>query len=354
MGGPSCSPLATPAIIATPEYNKHAARFPQDNPPLTNAGQTIISPQALAVATILSEMKIMLAKCLRQLVLAGLALGVSIHMAAAAQTLDLIAQKETIRIGYIIDEAPFSFKKKDGNPAGYTIDLCGKIADAVMRKLPQVKRDYVEITLADGFDAVKNGQIDLLCGAITINLARRESVDFSQPIFLTGASALLRKDSPEYLQILFLDKRPTRTADTKSSSASIIGVRSDTTTGATLREALGPDVPQTRVVDFATHQDGLNALENHKIDAYFADRALLISLAAHAHTPSALAIGNRLFTHEPYGIALRRDDSTFRLLVDQALTQFYQSDDFPKLLKTYFGDEGPVLRSEIMTQSIPD
>ncbi|GAJ96239.1 putative ABC transporter substrate-binding protein [Rhizobium rhizogenes NBRC 13257] len=321
---------------------------------MTNTDQTIISPQALAIATILSEMKIMLAKCIRRLVLAGLALGVAAHMAAAAQTLDLIARKGTIRIGYITDEVPFSFKKKDGNPAGYTIDLCGKIADAVARKLPQVKRDYVEITLADGFDAVKSNQIDLLCGAITINLGRRESVDFSQPIFLTGASALLRKDSPEYLQILFLDKRPTLATDRKSPSASIIGVRADTTTGATLREALGPDVPQTRVVDFPTHQDGLNALENHKIDAYFADRALLISLAAHARAPSTLAIGNRLFTHEPYGIALRRDDSTFRLLVDQALTEFYQSDDFPKLLKTYFGDEGPVLRSEIMTQSVPE
>jgi polar amino acid transport system substrate-binding protein/glutamate/aspartate transport system substrate-binding protein len=40
--------------------------------------------------------------------------------------------------------------------------------------------------------------------------------------------------------------------------------------------------------------------------------------------------------------------------VDQTLTGFYQSDDFPKTLKTYFGDEGAVLRSEIMTQSIPE
>lgn len=295
----------------------------------------------------------MLAKCMRRSVLAGLILCVSAYMAAAAQALDLIAQKGAVRIGYIADEAPFSFQKKDGNPTGYAIDLCGKIADEIGRKIPDATREYVETTLADGFNAVKNGEIDLLCGATTINLARRESVDFSQPIFLTGASALLRKDSPEYLQVLFLDKRPVRAVDARSLSASTIGVRSDTTTGTTLREALGPDVPKTRVADFATHQDGLKALEDHRIDAYFADRILLISLAAHARNPSALAIGNRLFTHEPYGIALRRDDSAFRLLVDQALTAFYQSDDFPKLLKTYFGDEAPILRSEILMQSVP-
>jgi polar amino acid transport system substrate-binding protein/glutamate/aspartate transport system substrate-binding protein len=272
--------------------------------------------------------------------------------AAEAQTLDQIAQRGTVRVGYIADEAPFS-SKKNGKPTGYTIDLCQKITDAIAHSIPRAKREYVETTLADGFDAVKDGRIDLLCGATTINLTRREVVDFSQPIFLTGASALLRKDTPDYLQILFLDKRPVRAVDVRPDASSIIGVRADTTTGTSLRDALGPDVPTTRVQDFATHEDGLKALEDHKIDAYFADRALLLGLAARAHNPSALEMGDRLFTHEPYGIVLRRDDSTFRLLVDRTLTAYYLSDDFPKLLKTYFGGEAPTLRSEIMMQSIP-
>ena len=290
----------------------------------------------------------------KRLVLLGLALGLSAYTSAAADTLDTIRQSKTIRIGYIADEKPFSFKKADGSPAGYTIDLCRRIADEVGRSVSDLKKEYVETALSDGFSAVKEGKIDLLCGATTINLARRESVDFSQPIFLTGASALLRKDSPDYLQILFLDKRPVSAVDLKSPAQSSIGVRAGTTTGATLRDALGPDVPQTRIVDFATHEDGLKALEDHKIDAYFADRSLLLGLADRAGNPSALELGSRLFTHEPYGIALKRDDSAFRLLVDRTLTGLYTSDDFPKLLKTYFGAEAPVLRGEIMMQSIPE
>jgi polar amino acid transport system substrate-binding protein/glutamate/aspartate transport system substrate-binding protein len=290
---------------------------------------------------------------MKRLILAGLAICFSAYAALAAPTLEAITQRGSVRIGYINDEAPFSFKKKDGSPGGYAIDLCQKIGDEVGRSVPHLKRDYVETTLADGFDAVKNGQIDLLCGALTINLARRETVDFSQPIFLTGASALLRKDSPDYLQILFLDKPPVRAVSAQAPANSVIGVRSDTTTGTVLREALGPDVPATRVADFPTHEDGLKALEDRKIDAYFADHALLIGLAARARNPGALELGNRLFTHEPYGIALRRDDSAFRLLVDRSLTDFYLSDDFPKLLKTYFGGEAGTLRGEIMMQSIP-
>jgi len=76
------------------------------------------------------------AHCMRRLVLAGIILGISAYTATAAQTLDLIAQKSTIRIGYISDEEPFSFKKKDGNPTGYAMDLCGKIADAVGPRSP--------------------------------------------------------------------------------------------------------------------------------------------------------------------------------------------------------------------------
>jgi polar amino acid transport system substrate-binding protein/glutamate/aspartate transport system substrate-binding protein len=289
---------------------------------------------------------------MKRLFLLALSLCLSAPAAFAAQTLDTIAKRGSIRIGYIADEAPFSFKK-GGNPAGYTIDLCKKIADAASQGHAGLKKDYVETTLASGFDAVAKGDIDLLCGAVTVNIERRKTVDFSQGIFVTGASALLRKDSPDYLQVLFLDKRPVRPVDMQAPAKSSIGVRADTTTGATLRDALGSDGPQTRIVDFPTHEDGLKALEDKSIDAYFADHALLLGLSGRAANPSALILGNRLFTHEPYGIALRRDDSAFRLLVDRTLSDFYASADFPKLLKTYFGAEAPTLRSEIMMQSIP-
>ncbi|TCR79075.1 amino acid ABC transporter substrate-binding protein (PAAT family) [Rhizobium sp. BK376] len=328
---------------------------------MTNGKQFISSAAPYATDLILGDkdhadagtVQHNLAKRMKRLILAGVALCFSSYAAMAAQTLDLIAQRGAIRIGYIADEAPFSSKKKDGTPGGYTIDLCRKISDETKRSLPNIKREYVETTLADGFEAVKSGRIDLLCGALTVNLTRRETVDFSQPIFVTGASALLRKDSPDYLQILFLDSPSVRAVDARPTSNSSIGVRADTTTGTTLRGALGTGIPEARVADFATHEDGLKALEDHRIDAYFADRALLISLASRARNPTALEIGNRLFTHEPYAIALRRDDSAFRLLVDRALTDFYLSDDFPKLLKTYFGGEAGTLRAEIMMQSIP-
>lgn len=268
---------------------------------------------------------------------------------ASAGTLETLTQRGSVRIGYIGGQAPFSSKKPGEDPVGYSIDLCDKVADEIEHYVPELEREYVEVTLADGFNAVKDGRVDLLCGAITANLARREVVDFSQAIFTTGATALLRKDSPSYLLPLFLEE-PTahNVSQQQASSTYIIGVRAGTTTGATLHEALSIQESDLKIADFETHEDGLKALENRQIDAYFADRALLTNLAARASNPSSLQIGDRLFTHERYAIAVRRDDADFRLVVDRALSDFYMSADFLPTLTAYFGNEAPKLRKQIM------
>lgn len=292
-----------------------------------------------------------MAKRMRRFLFVSLALCFS-ALASAAATLNSIMESGTVRIGYISDQAPFSTRQPGAEPVGYAIDLCRKIADEIEDQIPQLKREFVEVTLADGFDAVENEDIDLLCGSITVNLKRREIVDFSQPIFLTGASALLRKDLPSYLQALFLNG-PAVHAVSERVATNVIGMRANTTTAGTLREALAIQESKTKLADFNTHEDGLKALEDHRIDAYIADQVLLINLAKRARDPSSLEVGDRLITHEPYAIAMRRNDADFRLLADRALTDFYLSEDFLPLLETYFGSEAPMLHTQIIMQHVP-
>lgn len=292
-----------------------------------------------------------MAKRMRRFLLVSLALCFS-ALATAAATLDTITKRGTVRIGYIADQAPFSSVQPGAEPVGYAIDLCRKIADEIEHQSPQLKREFVEMTLAGGFDAVENEDVDLLCGSITVNLKRREIVDFSQPIFLTGASALLRKDSPSYLQALFRTE-PAIHAVSERAATNVIGMRANTTTAGTLREQLATQESTTKLADFNTHEDGLQALEDRRIDAYIADQVLLINLAKRARDPSSLSVGDRLITHEPYAIALRRNDADFRLLADRALTDFYLSDEFLPLLESYFGGEAPMLHTQIIMQHVP-
>jgi polar amino acid transport system substrate-binding protein len=275
--------------------------------------------------------------------------------ASSAQTLERITAAKTVRIGYVADQAPFASKSAAGSPAGYSIDLCNALVGTIAARVGELRPEYIETTLADAFDAVAGGRLDLVCSAITITLARRELVDFSEPIFVTGASAILRRDSPRDMRELFLGERtisPPRSLELRPFARSTVGVRSGTTTEEVLKRAISEGHYSTDVVDFATHAEGMRALENHEIDAYFADRALLAEMLNDAENASDLLLADRRLTNEFYGIAMQRGDSDLRLLVDRFLSGFYKQSDFGALLAKHFGVDAGAIEEQIRAQAI--
>jgi ABC-type amino acid transport substrate-binding protein len=273
---------------------------------------------------------------------------------ALAQTLERIAATKTIRIGYLPDQAPFAMPGPDGKPTGYAIDLCNQVVAKIGQTVPGLSTEYTQVKLADAFTSLAAGQVDLLCSALTITLRRRETVDFSEPIFVTGASALLRSDSPQDLRELFLGEHkisPPRSPSLHPFAVSRVGVRQGSSTEAALRKAIDAGKYSAEIVTYGTHAEGLAALENRDIDAYFADRALLIGLLDRSPDNAVLILGTRLLTRETYGIALRRGDSDLRLLIDRALSAFYRTADFGTLLRKYFGPEAGELEQQIVAQS---
>jgi polar amino acid transport system substrate-binding protein len=276
---------------------------------------------------------------------------------APAQTLEQIKATGTLTIGYVEDQAPFTSAEGDGAPAGYAIDICAEVTQEVNRHIPGIKVEYVKTTMADAFQAVADGHIDLLCGAVSATLERRETVDFSEPIFVTGVSGLMRRDSPRDLRELFmgvLEISSPRSPELRPFARENVGVRAGTSTEEDLREAVRKGGYQVTIVSFATHESGLAALEARQIDGYFADRALLDALLMKAARPSELIVGTRLFTREHYALAMRRGDADFRLLVDRALTRFYAEPAFTALLARYFGGDVDGLKSSIVAEAIPE
>ena len=126
---------------------------------------------------------------------------------AMAGTLEKIAASKTLHIGFIDGQVPFAAKGAAGAPTGYAIDLCNAIFGSLRQQIPELQAVMVETTLTDAFHDILTGKIDLLCGAVIETLERRELVDFSQPIFITGMSALLRTDSPADVRDFVLSER---------------------------------------------------------------------------------------------------------------------------------------------------
>ncbi len=274
--------------------------------------------------------------------LAALAL-LALPAAAMADTLAGITERGTIRLGVRTDAIAFSFRNKLGEPAGYTVELCRAVAAELKQQLglAGLAVEYVEVTTEDRFDAVTEGRIDLLCGATTVTLARRAVVDFSVPTFVTGMGVLYREGGP---------------ASFTELAGKTIGVRRGTTTEAVLERELTAAGLTATFVGVDSHQAGVASVEDGSIDAYFADRAILVFLQLTSDAPDKLRVGERQFSHEPYALAMPLGDTAFRLAVDSAISRIFRSPLLERIYSASFGDADPgdLNRALFLLSTLPD
>lgn len=262
----------------------------------------------------------------------------------SAATLDRLRETGEIRIGYRQDAVPFSYENDLGEAAGYSVDLCRAVAAHLETELAldDLAVAYVPVSAENRFEAVRDGRVDLLCGATSVTLARREMVDFSIATFVDGASVLFRSDGPDDFQGL---------ADGR------VGVRSATTTEEALRNTLDDMDLDVDIVAVSSHDEGLSLLEVGEITAYFGDRAILQYLARASAEPGELRLSERYFTIEPYALALPRGDGAFRLAVDEALSRLYRSGDIERIFTGAFGpeaDPSELLKALYVISALPE
>jgi polar amino acid transport system substrate-binding protein/glutamate/aspartate transport system substrate-binding protein len=257
-----------------------------------------------------------------RILLAALAAAFALASTAYAGALDGVRKDGAVRIGYRTDAMPMSYKNDIGEPAGYVVDLCREVVAGLKTSLglAQIEVKYVPVTAEDRFEAVSGGKVDLLCEATTMTLSRREKVDFSLPVFIDGASVLARADGPETFDMLAGQK---------------VGVRGGTTTENALRATLAKTGVSADVVPVPDHLKAIDLLKSGEIAAYFADRVILMYLAARSDTQ--LKLSGRYLSYETYALALPKDDGEFRLAVDKALSRIYRSGVINNIFSATFG-----------------
>ena len=244
-------------------------------------------------------------------------------------TLKKIKTSGTLTLGYRESSPPFSFVGPDKRPVGYSIDLCLHVASAIQKQLglADLKLSWVPVTPETRIPAVVRGQIDLECGSTTMSLSRHEQVDFSLMTFADGGS-LLTTAAAGLRGLGDLANRR-------------IGIVPGTTTEKALADFLAKEFITVRMVTVKDHAEGLAALDARNIDAYASDRGILVGLAiTAAGTPSRFALADVLYSYEPYGLMLRRNDAAFRLAVNRALADLYRSKGVASVFDRWFGAFG--------------
>ncbi len=248
----------------------------------------------------------------------------------AQGTLERIAARGEFRVGFNPDSRPLSFVE-NGEPAGYSVDICRRVAAGVRQHLnmPNLKVTYVPVSLEARFDAVANGDIDIECGSTTITLGRQERVDFTLMTFLTGGT------------VLSMPRKPVNTL--RELAGKRVAVIRDTSTQRGLEAYLAEHRIDASVVSVADSAEGMSRLQRGDVDAYASDQVVLIGdvlKALDADKRANFAFANDLFSYEPYGLMVQRDDADFRLVANRAIAELFRTGQFAELYQEWIGSVG--------------
>jgi glutamate/aspartate transport system substrate-binding protein len=265
---------------------------------------------------------------LRRLASAGLltlcALLVAGPAGAQEGTLKKIKETGTITLGHRDASIPFSYFDDKQAAIGYAMDLCGKIVDAVKAelKMPNLQVKLNPVTSATRIPLMANGTIDLECGSTTNNLERQKQVAFTITHFVTANR--------------FVSKKAANLKRLEDLKGKTVVSTSGTTNIKQITELNGQKNLGLTILPAKDHAEAFLMVETGRAVAFVMDDILLYSLVANSKNPSEWTISADALSIEPYGIMLRRDDPSFKKVVDGAMTAVYKSGEINKIYAKWF------------------
>jgi len=264
-------------------------------------------------------------------------------ISAAEPTLEKIKRTGVFTVGARTGSPPFGYISKKNEWVGFSIDLTQLVHKNIEKKLAQtVKFELKESTPATRVPLLYSMAVDLIAGTMTDTRARRESVDFSLTFFVTGAQFMVKKRSPI------------------RGIKDIVGKRIGTQQGSTNERALRERYPQAHLVVFQDQPSAFTALTQGKLDAYTNDGIQLWGLKYKAPNPDDWEVVGEWYTYEPYGMAMRKNDSDFRQVVNVALMEAIEGGEYFKVYDKWFGPKSetpyplsPEARTFLMMEVVP-
>jgi len=243
-------------------------------------------------------------------------------------TLAKIARTGEFVIGYRTDASPLSYENADGQPSGYSVDLCRRIAAGIKAHLGRddIETKFVPVNSSERLSAVITGKIDIECGSTTVTLSRQEQVDFTLPTFVTGGSVLSLANSG--------------VQDMSGLSGKKVGVVKSTSTVEPLRNYLEQNLIDAEVVLVDDRKEGMERLDRGSIDGFASDQIVLIGQVIEALHPKNYSLVPETFSFEPYALVVRRNDADFRLVANRSLVQVFRSGQHIQIYNKWIGRIG--------------
>ena len=212
--------------------------------------------------------------------------------------------------------APFESQNEKGEIVGFDIEVVQAIAAKGGFEVKFVNTPWEGI-----FNALAQGDRDLLVSAITITDERRQTMDFSDPYF-DAAQLIAVKES----------SKVTKFADLKKLK---VGVQTGTTGDEAVTKLLGKT--NTNIKRFESTPLALKELEAGGVDAVVADNGVVIHYVANNPGGKFKTVSDKEFVPEQYGIAVKKGNAELLGKLNEGLKGIKADGTYDKIYAKYFG-----------------
>ena len=212
--------------------------------------------------------------------------------------------------------APFESQNEKGEIVGFDIDVVKAVAAKGGFEVKFVNTPWEGI-----FNALNQGDRDLLVSAVTITDERKQTMDFSNPYFDAQQLIAVKGDS----KIAKLD-------DLKKLK---VGVQTGTTGDEAITKLQGKD--SANIKRFESTPLALKELEAGGVDAVVADNGVVIHYVNNNAGSKFKTVADATFKPEQYGLPVKKGNAELLVKLNKGLADIKTDGTYDKIYAQYFG-----------------
>ncbi|MBQ1764134.1 MAG: basic amino acid ABC transporter substrate-binding protein [Aquincola sp.] len=227
------------------------------------------------------------------------------------------APAKVITVGTDAAYAPFESQNDKAEIVGFTVDVLSAVAQKAGFEVKFVNTPWEGI-----FNALQQGDRDLLASSITITDERKQTMDFSSPYF----------DAVQLIAV----KQSSKVAKFDDLKKLKVGVQTGTTGDEVVTKLLGKT--SANVKRFESTPLALKELEAGGVDAVVADNGVVIHYVANNPGAQFKTVADSSFVPEQYGFAVKKGNAELLSLVNKGIADIKADGTYDKIYAKYFGN----------------
>ncbi len=212
--------------------------------------------------------------------------------------------------------APFESQNEKGEIVGFDIDVVTAAA-----KKAGIEVKFINTPWEGIFNALAQGDRDMVVSSVTITEERKSTMDFSAPYF-DAQQLIAVKDNSKVASFADLKKLK-------------VGVQTGTTGDEAVSKLLGKT--NTSIKRFESTPLALKELESGGVDAVVADNGVVIHYVANNPGGKFKTVADKDFVPEQYGIAVKKGNTELLAKLNKGLADIKADGSYDQIFAKYFG-----------------